>query len=1192
MQGAAAMRKQRRLLQVEELESRIVPSAAVYDGLTIPTNHARLMFTPALLSQARQYFASHPFTPSSSDPYGNALRYQMTGETAYAQNAITQLMNFTISSSELNGTASDTYRWNDWVPIVFDWVYDQMSASQRSTFISRYNGYADTMMQKSWGGPGMEANNYYWGYLRNEFNWGVATYYENTAEAQKFLDDALKTRWQNDFLPWTNSGGAGGIPQEGTQYGRYMLSYPVSILVSAKLMGRDLFQETNFYQGAADYLFYSTSTGPVANKDGSSSYAQLFPFNDDEKSSGYPAANDSYYTDFMTIVAEESNGTPLGAEARQWLANVSGTPSWLIAAEDSGGPAQSLSSLPLDYYAPGPGFLYAKNTWAGNATSLEFQLGVLSGVGHYHLDNGSFQMLSNDQWLTKDSTGYSDVLTGYNGVGTDSTDSTVATNGLLLGGLGLAYAYTTGDPVVTRLESTPDYTFASVNLSAAYRSTDSRFDNPYSQSVVRDFVYIRALDTLLVFDRVQSAGSSPSTVAKTFLLHFVNAPMITGPNSVVGVNGNMALQLTTLTPSGQSGPSYKVVNEHTSGQATDTDAQYRLEETTSGQVQSYLINVLQARGASATGLTASMTEDASSFTITLSDPVKGTAVITLSKGMTSTGGSFSFSASGTPTSSTPLTSNVQGIQITDNGPVWAGSSSSPPPPPAPPPSPPPAPTASHLSVSAPSSATAGTSFQITVSALDSSNNTVSGYTGTVHLTSTDAAGVLPVDYTFTSNDAGTHTFIVTLKTAGNGTVTVTDTSQSSVNGSAGILVNAAAASTFTVSGYPTTTTAGVAHNFTVTARDAYGNTATGYTGTVHFTSSDPNAALPADSTLQNGTGTFSATLNTTGTQSLIATDTVTASIIGTELGIAVQPAPTPTTTWHQATAADFSAGTNSGTAVANASSGGLQLNGNFTDDFSGSTLSSSWTKTSWSSSGSVKLSGGIVTLAGTGIFSANTVGLTPVEARVKFGASSYQHFGLATDLSTASGNYWAIFSTFGTTNTLYARVNVNGSTTDVSLGSLPTGFHVYRVQPVSGGFQFYVDGTLKKTIIATFPSTTGLKIALSAYNTSNAMQADWVHLISYPSSGTFTSVVYDAGRTATWGVANWSAKLPAGTTITVQTRSGNTATPDSSWSAWASIINGEIVSSPSTRYLQYRVILTTNDPTATPILLSIDFNWS
>ena len=37
---------------------------------------------------------------------------------------------------------------------------------------------------------------------------------------------------------------------------------------------------------------------------------------------------------------------------------------------------------------------------------------------------------------------------------------------------------------------------------------------------------------------------------------------------------------------------------------------------------------------------------------------------------------------------------------------------------------------------------------------------------------------------------------------------------------------------------PASATAGVAFNFTVTALDALGNTATGYSGTVHFTSTD------------------------------------------------------------------------------------------------------------------------------------------------------------------------------------------------------------------------------------------------------------------------------------------------------------------------------------------------------------------
>ena len=69
--------------------------------------------------------------------------------------------------------------------------------------------------------------------------------------------------------------------------------------------------------------------------------------------------------------------------------------------------------------------------------------------------------------------------------------------------------------------------------------------------------------------------------------------------------------------------------------------------------------------------------------------------------------------------------------------------------------------------------------------------------------------------------------------------------------------------------------------------------ATGYTGTVEFTSSDPQASLPAKYTIipeARGTFTFTATLETAGTQSITATDTATSSITGTESGIAIQAA--------------------------------------------------------------------------------------------------------------------------------------------------------------------------------------------------------------------------------------------------------------------------------------------------------------
>jgi hypothetical protein len=195
--------------------------------------------------------------------------------------------------------------------------------------------------------------------------------------------------------------------------------------------------------------------------------------------------------------------------------------------------------------------------------------------------------------------------------------------------------------------------------------------------------------------------------------------------------------------------------------------------------------------------------------------------------------------------------------------------------------------ATHFSVSAPSSATAGTALSFMVTALDQFENTATDYTGTVHFTSSDGSAALPADSTLTS---GTGTFSATLKTAGSQTVTATDTGNSSITGTSDAIdVSAAEATHFFVS-TPPSASAGTAFDFTVTALDQFENTATGYTGTVHFTSSDGSAALPADSTLTSGTGTFSATLKTAGSQTITATDTGNSSITGTSNTIDVSAA--------------------------------------------------------------------------------------------------------------------------------------------------------------------------------------------------------------------------------------------------------------------------------------------------------------
>ena len=136
-----------------------------------------------------------------------------------------------------------------------------------------------------------------------------------------------------------------------------------------------------------------------------------------------------------------------------------------------------------------------------------------------------------------------------------------------------------------------------------------------------------------------------------------------------------------------------------------------------------------------------------------------------------------------------------------------------------------------------------------------------GYVGTVQFSSTDPQAVLPPSYTFTAADGGIHTFTETLKTSGLQTLAVTD-STTGVDGQSAVAVSPVAAQTLAFA-YPSSVYVGVPSSFTVTLYDQYGNVATGYTGTIQFTSSDPNATLPSNYTFRStdaGVHSFTSTL--------------------------------------------------------------------------------------------------------------------------------------------------------------------------------------------------------------------------------------------------------------------------------------------------------------------------------------------
>jgi sugar lactone lactonase YvrE len=95
-------------------------------------------------------------------------------------------------------------------------------------------------------------------------------------------------------------------------------------------------------------------------------------------------------------------------------------------------------------------------------------------------------------------------------------------------------------------------------------------------------------------------------------------------------------------------------------------------------------------------------------------------------------------------------------------------------------------------------------------------------------------------------------------------------------------------------------------------------------------------------------------------------------------------------------------------------------------------------------------------------------------------------------------------------------------------------------------------------------------------------------------TGQFVSLVHDAKLASQWGMARWEANVPNDSSIRLETRTGNVAEPDSTWSDWASVHrtnkNEGTVNSPPARFIQYRIQLeATHDAQPSVREVSIDY---
>ena len=86
----------------------------------------------------------------------------------------------------------------------------------------------------------------------------------------------------------------------------------------------------------------------------------------------------------------------------------------------------------------------------------------------------------------------------------------------------------------------------------------------------------------------------------------------------------------------------------------------------------------------------------------------------------------------------------------------------------------------------------------------------------------------------------------------------------------------------------------------------------------------------------------------------------------------------------------------------------------------------------------------------------------------------------------------------------------------------------------------------------------------------------------------FTSRVLDAVSASDWQALDVAAQAPSGTSVVIQVRTGNTATPDGSWTGFATVNAGADIPGNS-RYIEYRATLT-GTTTVSPTLERVAVN--
>jgi hypothetical protein len=362
-------------------------------------------------------------------------------------------------------------------------------------------------------------------------------------------------------LPWLNDGGRGGRSGDGGEYeglhGFFLVKYA---WMARSATGEDVFTQSTYYSNRLNHILFGWLPGKLWEKQGRFAMRTYYSPGGDHTRFGYVGDTQPYQS--AAALCDRFRDSPV-AQGVRWLAGEWPTAwmqyclKWAVLGDFDQVPARQPDALA--YRDEGFQTVYMRSDWSDEATWILFENGPYVSV-HQSLDKGGFEIFKGD-WLAA-STGNLD----HANVGASHTMNylhrTISANALLIedpqekwkgflggatggpdgGGERTNYPLSSSPDVdsylnyrpifqrghLDRFADTKEYTYASADLTDAYNSPQfhgGTLNRAKVESVNRELLYLREVDSLVVMDRVTSTEAG---FKKTFLLHSLGDLDVTG----------------------------------------------------------------------------------------------------------------------------------------------------------------------------------------------------------------------------------------------------------------------------------------------------------------------------------------------------------------------------------------------------------------------------------------------------------------------------------------------------------------------------------------------------------------------------------------------------------------------------------------------------------------------------------------